>query len=69
MTYHDKLLGANALKRFRLGNARIGATLRGINEMTLWPSKVDAKVGSVADDWRAVGADIAKAMRHFHIED
>jgi hypothetical protein len=39
------------------------SVLRGINEITLKPSRPNIVVGDLGDDWRAVGNDMRRAMR------
>lgn len=58
MTFHDKRFGANRAKR---NSYRI--MLDGAQTITLWPTIRKPRIGSVADDWKAVGDDIRKAMR------
>lgn len=44
---------------------RAGAMRRGIESITLFPTSPNIRLGSMADDWRAVGADIRVAMQNF----
>jgi hypothetical protein len=55
MTFHDHTL----VKRSKRGYK---ATLRGIREITLSPTAPHFEFGSLADDWRAVGDDMRRAM-------
>lgn len=65
MTYHDRRLSVPGAASAKPERSRLSGAFRGINDMSLFPSLPDIKLGSVADDWRAVGGDIRKAMKKF----
>lgn len=63
MTYHDKALFQTKAQALHEGRRRyVRRLLRGINDLSLYPAPVDLKFGSLADDLRAVGDDMRKAM-------
>lgn len=62
MTYHDKLLVSHKASKSKERRRYFRSALRGINDLTLNPSPVRLPVGSLEDDWRAVGEDMRVAM-------
>lgn len=65
MTYHDRRLSLSRILGRCRRESRISGMLRGVDEITIFPSIPAIELGSQADDWRAVGADIREAMRKF----
>lgn len=64
MSYHDRLLlKAAKASRKRASGERVAAALRGINVITLNPNSPNLNIGSLQDDWLAVGNDMRNAMR------
>lgn len=59
MTFYDHTFGKRSKRRGK-------AALRGVREITLTPSKPEFEFGGLADDWRAVGDDIRRAMSRVH---
>ncbi|WP_298196592.1 hypothetical protein [Novosphingobium sp.] len=62
MSYHDSKLLKAAARRNASRPRAFRSALRGIREMTLTPSSPSFEFGSVASDWRAVGAGLRTAM-------
>lgn len=64
MTYHDKnLVRATASRPTGKSLRRYFRNLRkGVNDITLNPLPAHLQFGTLADDWRAVGEDMRKAM-------
>lgn len=65
MSYHDRrLLGSRPKARTEKVKTRF-KVLNGAFSLTLFPRSPQIKIGSVGDDWKAVGKDIEKAMKTF----
>lgn len=66
MSYHDQRLLAHKRKSRRRGDAwRL--MIEGASTISLWPSEPQLELGSIKDDWLAVGNDIRHAMKQFHV--
>jgi len=59
MSYHDRCL----LGRKSAGKKLTFKVLDGAFSMTLFPKSPRLKLGSLDDDWNAVGRDVRKAMK------
>ena len=65
MSYHDRrLLESRSKAREAKAKARL-KVLNGAFSLTLFPHSPRIKIGSIGDDWKAVGKDIQKAMDTF----
>lgn len=69
MSYHDRrLLARKRRKDHKRGDAwRL--MIEGASTITLWPTVPQLELGSVEDDWRAVGNDIRRAMNQYSYGD
>jgi hypothetical protein len=65
MTNHVRLHSQPATERKRRVIARIAPAMRGVEQITLFPESPTIRLGSLSDDWRAIGGDIRSAMRKF----
>lgn len=62
MTYHDRSLLVDRKAKGKAANTK-RAALTGAFSITLFPKSPRFHLGSVSDDWKAVGKDIRKAMK------
>jgi len=69
MTYHDRsLLEGQRAKLKKRAKLRYDI-LQGSFSLTLFPKSPRFQSGSIEDDWKAVGADIRKAMKQHETRD
>ena len=65
MANHVRLHSQPVTGRKRRVITRAASAMRGVESITLFPEPPTIRLGSIADDWRAVGGDIRTAMRKF----
>ena len=63
MTFHDKRL--IAMPRVQVRRRKRMLMKEGALTLNLWQSMPEIKIGQVADDWKAVGADIRQAISQY----
>lgn len=61
MSFHDRKLLAAQPRKKRSGGF-FSCLARGFNDLGFNPEPPQIKLGTVADDWRAVGNDLRAAM-------
>ena len=62
MSYHDKKLIAASKHAKRRSGRFVTSFVEGFGGVSLYAPASKVKHGSLADDWRAVGNDMRKAM-------
>lgn len=67
MSFHDRKLVAASARRAKKPKTLFQMMLRGVADITLDPVKPKIKLGSNADDWKAVGDDLRYAMRQIDL--
>jgi hypothetical protein len=62
MTFHDRRIGAaRNVKSFR----KRRLITQGASTINLWNAMPKIEIGSPVDDWKAVGADLRKALAEY----
>ena len=65
MANHVRLHSKPTTRRKRHVINRTASAMRGVEQITLVPESPTIRLGSLSDDWRAIGGDIRIAMRKF----
>lgn len=63
MTFHDRRLVATTRNVTKFRRRRL--IEQGARSINLWSTMPPMEFGEVADDWRAVGADMRKAFAQY----
>ena len=67
MSYHDRQLKPRTHALSKRRHRYVRAFLRGVNDLTLTPTMPIITLGSVGDDWRAVGDDMRGAITQLEL--
>jgi len=71
MSFHDRQLARQVIlaRKKKPLHRHLRAALRGVDVITLHPNSPDFRIGTVADDWLAVGEDLRQAMKQIELSD